>query len=234
MKILIAIPIIKNAIVAREAINQVINKDGVEVLLLDNGADEDVKQMLKEYENTKNVIIFTNPVNEYVTQAWNSFMWHFLENDYDKLIICNSDLSLQDNWDKVIRNIWLQDEDLILTPVITNNKEVIFNPINTEVERLEFVTNPAGVFITLSKEQAKIVYPIPAEIKIWFNDTWIYSLLNAHGYKIAIPSNLVAFHHTSTSVSTVQGIHAIIEEDKIAWRDIVEPMLQDKIKQIKK
>lgn len=233
MKILLCIPIIKGAEIAKEAINQVINRDNVHVILLDNGADEDVKNMLYQFREVNNVQVISYPQNVYVTQAWNNFMNIFLQSEYDRLIIMNSDLTMQKDWYDVVCNVWKLNPKFLIMPVVSQDKTQMFEPINTEPLYLETVENPAGIFITLSKEQCKAVYPIPSEIRVWFNDTYMMKLLRAHQYEIVVPYNLLAYHHTSTSVSSVSGVHAVIEEDKKAWTNIVEPYLNKQIELIK-
>lgn len=233
MKILLCIPIIKGAEIAKEAINQVINRPDVEVVLLDNGADDDVKNLINSFSQTPNVTIISYPQNVYVTEAWNRFMKMFFHSSCDRLIIMNSDLTMQKDWDTVVRNCWEFNPNYILTPVVLNDKTKMFEDVNTQTAIFTQVENPAGIFITLNKKQCELVYPIPSEIKVWFNDTYIMKLLGAHQYEIVVPYNLLAYHHTSTSVSSVSGVHAVIEEDKKAWANIVEPYLNKQIELIK-
>lgn len=235
MRILVTIPIIVNPIVAREVINQVVNKLDVTVLLCNNGGDHTIDELLDEYKAMEGVIVWKKERNVYVNPVWNEFIAYFLESDsYDKLIILNSDLTLQKDWDEVLRNRWIIDDSEIIVPIVTDDKRKAYLPINTEFGAFSRASsNTPGIFITLSKPQARMIYPIPSDCKIWFGDTWIFTILNEKDCHMAIPYNFIAFHHHSTSVQKVPGIHAMIELDKIAWENSMQDKMINKIKKLK-
>jgi len=231
MHILVAIPIIVNPIVAKEAIDQVINKSNVTVLLCNNGGDHAIDELLLKYSDMKNVVLWKKEKNVYVNPIWNEFIRHFLESDeYDRLIIMNSDLTLQKDWDKVVINRWNVNYNEIIVPHLTDDKRAMYLSMDpTYGSSYKTYSNTPGIFITLNKEQAREVYPIPEECKIWFGDTWIFAILVEGGQGIVTPANLIAYHHHSTSVQKVPGIHEIIELDKIQWAQFIHSELSDKI-----
>lgn len=235
MRILIAIPIIINPVVAKEAIEQVINKVDVTVLLCNNGGGHVIDSLFADYRHKENVIIWKKDHNVYVNPIWNEFIAYFINsNQYDRLIIMNSDLTLQNDWDEILRNRWKTNPSEIIVPDVTDDKRKVYLPIYTYFDGYTQVySNTPGIFITLNKSQARVVYPIPEECKIWFGDTWIFTILIEGDQKIVIPYNFIAFHHHSTSVQKVPGIHAMIELDKIAWENSMQDKMINKIKKLK-
>jgi GT2 family glycosyltransferase len=240
MRLLVCIPVVVNGVVLAECLEQIIHKRHIHVLILDNGATEDVKEVLTKYKEYPQVEVWTQEKNVFVNFAWNMFIQHFLVNDekHDRLIIMNSDLTLNNDWWEVCKNTWEVRPSAVLTPNVIDDKTQMFSPIKNKVlEDLKYVHDGKGipgVFITLSRKQAKLVFPLPANrIKIWFGDTIIFETLAAAGYPIYVVKDLLAFHHTSTTVNEISGIHEIIEQDKKEWEESVKLELEEKIKKLK-
>lgn len=234
-KWLFFIPVLKNSDVLKECVNQIMYKRNVDIIILLNGADDDVKELVYgTYSQYPQFMIWENKENVYVTSAWNQAIKFFKDHhEWDRLFILNSDLTLQVDFDKVCREVWEYNPDYVLTPKVLNDKTKMYDHIPIIPGIMTKVDNPAGIFITLNHKQAEIVYPIYEEVRVWFNDFIIYSLLKAAGYEIYTPSTLLAFHHDSTHVKSLNGILDIIEEDKVNFKTIVEPLLQERIKQLK-
>jgi hypothetical protein len=235
MRLLITIPCLTNGVVLRECVEQVLHKRGITLLLLDNGATDDVKEAIQFYSQYPQVIVKSNPENVFVNPAWNFFIEFFIAGDYDRLLILNSDLTMNVNWFNKALFIWeFIGADYIIVPTISNDKTKMFEePSPGNQIKVIPHTGVAGVFITLTKDQAKTVYPIPREIKVWFGDTWIYTILGELGVIFVTTANILAFHHTSTSITSTDGIREIIEQDKLEWHDVVYPLMQEKIKHLK-
>jgi hypothetical protein len=87
-------------------------------------------------------------------------------------------------------------------PYTVHDKQMMYTDVPMKAKRTLVHKGEGipGIFITLSREQAKAVYPIPEEIKVWFGDSYLYPLLDASGYSISISHDLLAFHHTSMSI----------------------------------
>ena len=216
MKLLIGIPCLYNSVVTNEAIAAVINK--TDVLLIDNGAEHPVKEVIATYPQAK---VIVNPENIYVNPGWNQIIKYFLESDYTHLVIMNSDLIMQEGWYENLET-FINHYPFIPIPVINGDSSEGYT---------EVFSGPPGVFICLTREQVELVYPIPDYLKIWFGDNWIYEILRTK-YKTVVLHNLVARHYHSQSVSQVEGISELIEEDKKNWAEkgIVER--DNKIKNI--
>ncbi len=217
-KILIGIPMLYGPEHCRECLESVIYKKDVDVLVIDNGAEKRVKDMLLDYVHLPNFHIIINPENIYVNPAWNQIMQFFLKIDYKHLIIMNSDLIMHEDWDIVFR----KRVSTVVLPVIVDN----FYKVDVESQKGVFVfSGTPGVFITMNRKQVELVYPIPSEILVWFGDLWIFTILREKGHHTFIPESLLAKHYWSSTVSKVDGISEIIEKDKLAWEIVREKYL---------
>lgn len=200
MKILVGIPCLFGSVHTKESIDSVINE--AEVLLIDNRAEQSVKDVISSYNCHK----IHNKENIYVNPAWNQIIEFFLKNDYyDSLVIMNSDIIMENGWSDVLKKA---ETDIIAIP-----------NLGDATEDVEVYSGTPGVFIHLNRKQAEIIYPIPEFIKVWFGDNWIYEILRSLGYKTIIYHELKAshYHNGSQNVSRVKGISEIIEEDKRQW-----------------
>ncbi len=219
MKYLIGIPCLYGAGHTKEAIESVVNKPGVDLLLIDNGAEPSVKEVLNSYSAKLNVKVISNPENIYVNPAWNQILNHFLNNKYDYLLIMNSDLILHKDWKKVLDAYLNEYPNNIPIPYISSNRNDLDRNIDI-FSSIEVVAGTPGVLICLNKSHVNLVYPIPETLKVWFGDNWIYDGLRGVGYKTIIVNNLITYHSGSQNVSKVKGISEIIEQDKIEWEKL--------------
>ncbi len=227
IKILVVIPCLYGVDHCREAIDSVVFKKDVGALLIDNGATPDVSAMIGEYfhPGTPNVDVIRNRYNLYVTGAWQQGIDHFLKDEkYSHMVLMNSDLIMHNQWADVIKKRWQVDPDEVLLPIMAGKR---LEAVNTDIDLADVVTSGTpGVFITMNRTQAKMVNPLPAEVKVWFGDNWIYEILRGMGYQTKIPKNLFAFHHWSKTVEKVPNISEIIEADKVQWEASVKPKIK--------
>lgn len=205
-RILTAIPCLYNGDTCLKAFKSVIDES--DLLILNNGGDASVKQAIDIFKNELHghaVLVFENETNQYVTSAWNIFLKYFIDTEfYDQLVILNSDLILQIGWSNYL----------------VDGQSVI--PSNDEIEDKEVFSGTPGIMITMNREMAKIVYPIPSQIRIWHNDEWIYTKLRKCGYKTIVKAGLKAVHHHggSQTCQKLPEFQEIIEQDKIEWGKI--------------
>lgn len=221
MKILCAIPVLYNGETCLKAFRSAIEE--ADVLILSNGADRSVQQaidLFKGEQHVNRVSVFRNETNLFVNWSWNFFMQYFIKTDfYDQLIIMNSDLILSPGWSEQL------EDGIISLPSDGTLKQ----------DEQVFCGSP-GVFLQLNREMAKIVYPIPSEIKLWFGDEFLLTILRELGYKTIVKHKLVAlhFHGGSQSIAILPNKSEMIEADKVAWETIVEPLMRKKINELKK
>jgi len=232
--ILVGIPCLMGAYQTKQAILSVISESNVDLLIIENGSAQDVKEVISTFEDRPQVKVIRNEQNTYVCPVWNQIQEYFLANSrYDRLIIMNSDLVMAARWSEVLLNRWAIEPYEVCIPVI---KDVMVGQVDdVEVGEAQVVSEGTpGVFLTLNRDQVNMVYPIPESIKIWFGDNWIYDILRGVGHETVIPENLLSYHYWSTSVSSnASEFHPIIEQDKIAWRDEVQEKVNLKIKELK-
>lgn len=226
MKMLIGIPCLYGYAHTEDAIKSVVFHPDVHLLLIDNGAESDIKRLIKDYASLGNVTVIHNPENVYVNPAWNQIIKFFLDGEFDLLGIMNSDLTMQFNWADSLRNLYEKfGDDYTYVPVIKPDRDDIKIRVNTSEFNIFTVASAPGIFITLNRKQAERIYPIPEDCKVWFGDDWIYGILRGLGGKTAVASNLIAYHGVSQTVQRVEGIDKVIEKDKIAWHNTVAPKM---------
>lgn len=233
-KILVGIPVLYGYKHTQDAINSVINQEDVHVLIIDNGATEDLKELFKNYEHYNNFTVKVNEKNIYVNPAWNQIMYAFLNDfkDFDILCIMNSDITMQNNWSDVLRYWYFFKDKASFLPVLLTDCVKLVRLKNVEVigGKPEVVKEgTAGVFITLNRDQCEMVWDIPETMKVWYGDNWIYGMLRGCGHQTVIVDNLIAFHGLSQTVSRVEGIDDIIAKDRHEWNRTVEPYLNELI-----
>jgi hypothetical protein len=215
--LLVGIPLLYHGETCRKAINSVVNE--CDVLLVDNGADADVKEVINEFDKRPNVFVIRHEVNQYVNPAWNDIMQFFLNwNHWEQLVIMNSDLILSKGWS----NHLVDGESCLVTDG------------SHKVETVATEGVP-GVFIHGNTQMFKMVYPIPEEIKLWFGDFYTFSIWRELGYKTIIKPGLIAehWHNGSQTIAILPNKSEMIEADKVAWAEVVEPLMWERIKQLK-
>jgi GT2 family glycosyltransferase len=214
---LIGIPVLYNACVTKTAIDSVIDKENVDVLIIDNGADQDVKDLIYSYGHK--ISIISNYENVYVNPAWNQILNYFLNNEkYDYVCIMNSDIIMQPQFNIVMNEHHEVFPDDILIPKCIDDKTKINEPVDLLIGTVEKVhSGTAGINIILNRKQAKIVFPLPSWILVWFGDQIIYEVLREIGYDTFVLDILICYHYGSQNVKRLPGVSEIIEEDKRQW-----------------
>lgn len=217
MRTIVGIPVLYNGSTCLKAFKSVIGE--ADLLIVDNNSEKDVKQAIREiWHEHANVKVIQNAENLYVTEAWNQSLKYFLESNYDQLVIMNSDLILEQGWSSYL----VDGVSCIPTDGSHKEDEVVYS-------------GTQGIFIHLNKKMAELIYPIPNEIKLWFGDDFAFTVLREFGYKTIVRSGIVAnhFHGGSQSIAILPNKSEMIEDDKIAWKDIVEPLMWERINQLK-
>lgn len=221
MRLLVGIPVLSGYQHTKDAIESVLSQKDVDLLLIDNGADYDIKELFKTYSDNSRVNIIVYPQNIYVNPAWNRIIKQFLSSlSYDCLVIMNSDLVMHKDWSKVLLNRLYAYANETYLPTIINDKMQVDQEVRMESNCQEVSGGVAGVFITLTKAQAKLVYPITEECLVWYGDNWIYEILRGLGHKMIILDNLIAHHGISQTIYRLTGIDEIISFDTKLWPEV--------------
>lgn len=240
MRPLIVMPAVKNPHVTRQALESIIYQP-VGIVLCANGADQDIRDLFQEYKekreklfNDYEITIWDEPVNIGVNPVWNKFLDYFIKSQYTHIGILSSDVILHKSFLHIVKTIQLFLIDKV--PLFKEvNKEEIFEDIYApyDWDYTEIDNGYPGFFIWLSKEQAEKVYPIPNEIKLWYGDEWIYTILRNTGTPTILCNNLLAFHEGSQTLKEMSNTNELIESDKNIWRQSVQQQMFDKIEQLR-
>lgn len=221
--ILIGCPVLYNGETCLKAFRSVIKE--ADLLIIDNNSTPDVKKAISQIcaeslQTEHQVCVIRNQTNEFVNKAWNTCLSFFLNNNnWDQLVIMNSDLIIAPGWSNHL------EDGISCIPCDGTLKDDV-----------EVFSGTMGVFIHLNKKMAEMIYPIPEDIKCWFGDDWGYSILRELGIKTVVKYKMVALHHHggSQTLAILPNKSEIIEQDKIAWAEIVESLMWERIKELKK
>jgi|ERR1700723_693419 len=215
-RLLTGIPVLYNGETFRKSIESVVNE--CDVLIIDNNSTHDVKLVIDEYDKRPNVFVIRNKENNFVVAAWNQILQFFLKWNYENLIIMNSDLILNQGWSNHLEN----------------GVSCVIND-GSEKQDKEVFSGTPGIYVNLNVEMAKAVYPVPNDIKLWFSDDWIYTIIRELGYKTIVKHKLIGLHYCggSQSIAILPNKSETIEADKVAWAEVVEPLMWERINKLK-
>ncbi len=236
MKVLVAMPCVNNTHVTKECLDSIVNHP-VDILLCQNGATDEIKELFKEYKEKHSTIntIWNIEENKGLNPVFNDFMYYFLiQEQYTHLAIINSDIILHSNWLNIIKRAINIHGDLCYLPTEVDKEKIFQNSDLEDLSYHDIEGGACGMIMWLSREHVKAVYPMPTDIKIWFGDNWIFDLYRGVGGKTVVLKNFWCFHHGSSTLKTLSSTSQWIEDDKIAWRDVVKPELERRIEIIKK
>ena len=205
-KMLVGIPVFRLGNVASYTLNSVIDTPA-DVLIVDNGADADVKRAITAYPRAK---VIVNEKNEYVNFAWNQIMKYGLDNGYD-IIALGTGTRLHPGWydpichraDEFSKEIWM--------PACGEPQQ---NPnyLNVQTSRCY-----PGFFTWLPREAVEIVYPIHPTLRHWYGDAHIGITLMNLGWNVTILNEVRADHQWGVVRMANPDCGAVIQADKNAW-----------------
>ncbi len=206
MKILVGVPVFRVPDLVVSCLNSV-KGTPADVLVIDNAADADVKAKLLGY----NTIV--NAVNGFCNGAWNQIMEYALQRDYDAVGLGSSDAMLHHGWyEAITRRLERYGKEVILPSI----GEPVVNPDFTLAEHP--TGGVAGYFSFLPREAVEIVYPIPRNLKHWYGDQYMFEKLRTLGWKIAVLSEVRAYHQQSAITARTPEAYEAINEDIKEWK----------------
>jgi len=200
-RILVGIPCFRLAQQVQQCISSL---SGVDVVAVDNAADQDVKNVLNGFEK---ITVIHSPTNEYCNGAWNRILEYGISEKYDIIGLGSSDAFLYSGWDAVLQNRATEYTDEIWLPQI--------GAPNAGVEYVQ--TGVAGFFSFWPLKAAELVYPIPHTLRHWFGDQYMFEKARASGWKITILNGLRAEHAWCSVTAANPDTYGVIEQDKIEW-----------------
>jgi GT2 family glycosyltransferase len=209
MNLLVGIPVFRLPYLVRGCLNSVVGIPDVDVLAIDNAADANVKEILKEFAGR--ITVEVAPKNEYCNGAWNRIMRHGLDRGYDVIALGSSDAFIHPGWHPKIAKAFETRPGEVWIPKIAEHDP------NAD-SSVEIAENIGGYFTFMPRAAIELVYPIPAGLRHWFGDLFMYRTLRAAGWKTVVLNDVRAHHQWSAITAATPEAYRVIEEDKHAWR----------------
>ena len=183
---------------------QSLQEPRVQLLIIDNGSDIDVKQAL----DGKGIVI-RNEINRYVNPAWNQLMKWFLDaNRHDLLVIANSDLVLNPGWAMKLR----------AHRAANRQDQIIFGKVGPAHSSM-------GAFFAMTRESVRATYPIPDDLLIYGGDDFIFEVNRRVGFAESVAEDVVMFHAVSGTISKSPELWDIGHRDNARWHHHVLPKI---------
>ncbi len=229
MKILVTFPFFADPEIAIRAYESFSNIPDVDIFTIDDNAKPEVKRMIESNHIPINVV---NEKDQFATGCWNQAMKYFLEHpEYDILRIGFSDVVMQNGWKEILEANF--DEDEAILPTFTKTPDELATVSQEPAVGVKEVTTkgtPADC-VFLSRKMVELVYPVPEEIKLWYNDEYIFTIMRNTGHRVVLLENLFAHHYGSMIINGVysQESHDQIEIDKKNWSEKIEKQMWEKI-----
>lgn len=195
--ILVGVPCYKDGPMVNRCLRS-LAEPGVQLLVVDNGADPDVKQAIAGSIS----IVIRNDVNRYVNPAWNQIMAVFLQSPrYDLLVIANSDLVLDPGWAERMR-----------AHRAHHPREQILFGVDAPRQR-----RSAGTFFAMTRRAVLASYPIPDDLLIMGGDDFIFYVNLGVGHEEHVVPSITMTHVERGTYDKSPEIWDIAKEDTRRW-----------------
>lgn len=218
MKVLIGIPVFRLPASVARCVKAVLDR-GADVLIVDNGADYDVKEILRNrmWDNCQKFTTISLQTNTYCNGGWNQIMRYGLEHGYDVIALGTSDVFLHDGWQHLVGERFRNFQNEVILPRIAQPVEP------REFRKAHVVTEgQAGFFTFYPRKAIEIVYPIPSEIRHWFGDQYIFEKLRALGWQTVVLDDMTCDHEWSSVTAVTPEAYSVIGQDQVAWKLLQE------------
>jgi GT2 family glycosyltransferase len=214
MKTLVGVPVFRVPGLVKTCLDSLVYTSA-KVLVVDNNADSDVKKVLEAYPWTEKIV---NSVNGFCNGGWNQIMKHGLDSGYDIIGLGSSDAVLHPGWYDTLQARAENFTDEVWLPTIGEPV------IQQDFKKVEVVTGGvAGFFNFLPRKAVELVYPIPANLRHWFGDQYMFEKLRAHGWKITLLQDMTAYHQQSSITAVTPEAYEVINMDKMEWGQDYDP-----------
>ncbi len=199
--ILIGVPCYRDGAMVDRCL-QSLPEPGVQILIVDNGSDPDVKRVLEGVG-----IVLRNDVNRYVNPAWNQMMKWFLDAGvHDLLVLANSDLILDAGWAAALRTARTSNP----------GPQILFGKVDPTQASM-------GAFFAMTREVVQAVYPIPEDLLIYGGDDFIFEVNRRVGFAERVVESLTMFHAVSGTIRKSPEVWEIGARDNARWHHHVLP-----------
>jgi GT2 family glycosyltransferase len=201
-RVLVGVPVFRVPDLVRRCLASLVG-NAADIVVVDNSADADVKEVLREFP----VRTIVNETNGYCNGGWNQIMQYGLEHDYDLIGLGSSDATLSQGWCEALQ---IRMEQFTKEVLIPSLKET-----HTDAECADSV---AGYFSFLPRSAVEVVYPIPRSLQHWFGDQYMFEKLRSIGWKTVVLGSVKATHEQSAITFRTPEAYQVIEKDIAAWK----------------
>jgi hypothetical protein len=183
--------------------NAVNSPDVKELLIISNYSKDfkgSVATTTKLHDKLK---ILTPPQNLYITASWN---WGVREAQGDIVCLQNDDVILPKEAYKYVLNNWPKDAGIIglgWNSLHMMGGDYLFQPTSSRGHGF-------GAAMFIRKENYK---PIPEDLKLWFNDDWLFKYTSGQHYYLAGP-----FQGRMSVTTSSPEFDEIKRQDAINWK----------------
>lgn len=149
--------------------------------------------------NHPKIQIYTPPKNIYITAAWNYGVQH---SQTDIVCLLNDDIVLDSKVFDFINNSWPTAAGIIGLGFKTTGCCVL-NAVNQR-------THGFGQCMFLKRTDYQ---PIPEDLKLWFNDDWLFKYISGQHYQIMCP-----YQGRESATTSDPAFNDIKQQDTINWK----------------
>lgn len=212
--ILVGVPCYKDGPMVERCLRS-LDEPGVQLLVVDNGSDPDVQQVISGRGT-----VIRNGTNRYVNPAWNQMMEVFLQSDHDLLVLANSDLVLDPGWAAKLRahrRIYRHDQTIFGIDAPRRRKS-------------------AGTFFAMTRGAVAASCPIPDDLLVMGGDDFIFYVNLGVGHAEHVLRSITMTHVERGTYDKSPEVWDIARRDTDRWdryvlRDLVPRRIQKIIAQ---
>jgi GT2 family glycosyltransferase len=185
------------------------------VVAVDNASSDGSWEWLSSL-NFNPYVKIRNDKNESLSKAWNQALRASLEMGAELICLANNDLQVGPGWLDAItaqhrkgeKSYWLPNGSL--SPDRLEEARTLPKTGGTRPGR-------AGWCLFFPAEAARLILPLPEELRLWYGDDWIHWKLGREGYRCFTADDCYVYHFGSKTVQAIQAagpIQAIIDKDR--------------------
>jgi GT2 family glycosyltransferase len=176
-------------------------------IFVDNDADQDVKEVIKNVDGAE---IIQNSTNCLVNYAWNQGLNRAIDLKFQLVILANSDILLQ--------------SDLSIPKQLSVDGRLGTYVPRDGIKNWEYLGDNEhlpGYFMMFPTELLPKVLPIPSGLRLWFGDNYLEARLRKLGYPV-YSVNVVVAHVEggSQNIRELKRFKEISDADKLAWEQL--------------
>jgi len=172
------------------------------IQLINNAKSAFFQAGINTWGNTK-IRVYTPPENIYITASWNHGVLHA---DTDIVCLLNDDVVLPAPAWEFIANNWPEDAGIV--GLGFNSLHILGGAYHLRATTARGYGFGAAMFI-----RRKNYLPIPEDLKLWFNDDWLFKYIPGQHYYMEGP-----FTGRMSATTDDPEFNEIKRQDAINWK----------------